>query len=62
MTTPTNLKAGELTYEVGKIYTIDAGYRNSGTVELISFEKYYCHVRCTETGSEWDTMLNRLSL
>jgi len=48
--------------EVGKTYIIDKGFANSGEVQLVEiYGKYFCRVKDIETGSEWDTMINRLS-
>ena len=47
----------------GQKYIIDADYNNGGLIELIKiYGKHFCLVRCTETGSEWETMLRRLSV
>lgn len=47
---------------VGNKYIIDEEYANSGLVKLIKiYGKYFCRVRDTETGGEWDTMCDRLT-
>lgn len=57
--TPTTSEP-EKKFEVGKKYIIDNQYVNSGEVTLIKiYGEHYCRVGAD--GSEWDTMLNRLS-
>ncbi len=46
---------------IGKTYTIDDGYSNSGEVILISYGELFCRVKDPDTKNEWDTMLYRLS-
>lgn len=47
---------------VGNSYIIDKGYKNSGEVILVCiYGKFFCRVKDPDTGSEWDTMKNRLS-
>lgn len=45
----------------GNRYIIDAKYQNGGEVILVSFGNHFCIVKDPETGSEWQTMVYRLS-
>ena len=47
---------------VGSRYIIDKEFRNGSEIELVSiYGKHFCRVKDTDTGTEWDTMLCRLS-
>lgn len=49
-------------YVEGRIYTLDAGRTNSGTVILKKIlGKYFCTVTDLTGKIEWDCMLNRLT-
>jgi hypothetical protein len=47
---------------VGNQYIIDKEFRGGSEVEVVViYGKHFCRVRDIENGTEWDTMLNRLS-
>ena len=51
-----------LLIKVGSHYIIDKGFRKGGEIKLlVIYGKYFCRVKDLDTGTEWDTMCNRLS-
>ena len=46
----------------GETYIIDKKFNNGGEVVLMKiYGRIFCKVKDPETGTEWDTMMNRLS-
>lgn len=47
---------------IGSRYIIDKDFRNSSEIILIKiYGEHFCRVKDPDTGTEWDTMINRLS-
>ena len=45
----------------GKIYVLDAAFRNSGLVEVVGSGNIMCSVRDVSGGKSWDVMKNRIT-
>lgn len=53
----------KIDYKEGNTYIIDADFANGGPVVLVKIHgKHFCRVKDPDTASEWETMLDRLSL
>lgn len=51
-----------LIIKTGHKYIIDEGFKISGEVEVVKiYGNHFCRVKNPENGSEWDTMIYRLS-